>query len=66
MSAHTFSNRHQSRGSVWNRVRTAFRVMNERRALARMPQHLLRDIGVSEADAGREASKPFWNLPNGR
>lgn len=32
----------------------------ERRALEAMPDYMLRDIGVSRADAVNEAEKPFW------
>lgn len=32
----------------------------QRRTLLTMNDHLLKDIGVSRADAWREASKPFW------
>lgn len=32
----------------------------QRLALRALNDHLLRDIGVSRADAAREASKPFW------
>lgn len=32
----------------------------QRRALAAMPDHLLKDIGMSQADVERELSKPFW------
>ncbi|HSS65120.1 MAG TPA: DUF1127 domain-containing protein [Gammaproteobacteria bacterium] len=32
----------------------------QRRALAVLPDELLKDIGVSRADAMREAGKPFW------
>jgi uncharacterized protein YjiS (DUF1127 family) len=31
-----------------------------RRELARMPEAILKDIGVSRADAAREVGKPFW------
>ncbi|MBZ2167374.1 DUF1127 domain-containing protein [Marinobacter sp. F4216] len=31
-----------------------------RTQLARLPDHMLKDIGVSRADAEREAQKPFW------
>jgi uncharacterized protein YjiS (DUF1127 family) len=31
-----------------------------RRHLARMDDRLLRDIGLSRADAKREINKPFW------
>jgi uncharacterized protein YjiS (DUF1127 family) len=32
----------------------------QRRHLAAMDDHMLKDIGVSAADAAREAGKPFW------
>jgi len=33
---------------------------SDRRALAELDEHLLRDIGVTSADVYREVSKPFW------
>ena len=32
----------------------------ERRALYRMDDYMLHDIGISRADVELEASKPFW------
>ncbi|BAQ43794.1 MULTISPECIES: DUF1127 domain-containing protein [Methylobacterium] len=32
----------------------------ERRALIACPDGLLKDVGLSRADAMREADKPFW------
>jgi uncharacterized protein YjiS (DUF1127 family) len=32
----------------------------QRRDLAELEDHLLRDIGVSRGEALREAAKPFW------
>jgi uncharacterized protein YjiS (DUF1127 family) len=32
----------------------------QRRALGRLDERLLRDIGVTRCDAAREAGKPFW------
>jgi len=32
----------------------------ERRQLMEMPDHLLRDIGITRVDAFVEADKPFW------
>ncbi len=32
----------------------------ERRHLAALDDHLLRDIGINRANACKEASKPFW------
>ena len=43
--------------------RSAFCVSRwrQRRALADLPDHLLRDIGVTREQAAREASRPFWD-----
>jgi len=32
----------------------------QRRALADLDDHLLRDLGISREDALRESRKPFW------
>jgi uncharacterized protein YjiS (DUF1127 family) len=32
----------------------------QRRDLAELDAHLLRDIGVTRGEASREAAKPFW------
>jgi uncharacterized protein YjiS (DUF1127 family) len=32
----------------------------ERRALLELNDHMLKDIGISGADAWQEGSKPFW------
>ena len=32
----------------------------QRRALTSLDDHLLRDVGLSRAEAVREARKPFW------
>jgi uncharacterized protein YjiS (DUF1127 family) len=34
--------------------------LDQRRQLAGMSDRLLKDIGVSNADAARETAKPFW------
>jgi uncharacterized protein YjiS (DUF1127 family) len=34
--------------------------IRQRRELMRFDDHLLRDIGITRADAIAEASKPFW------
>jgi uncharacterized protein YjiS (DUF1127 family) len=35
-----------------------------RRALLKLEPHLLRDIGLTDADARAEASRPFWDVPS--
>ncbi|WP_250655482.1 DUF1127 domain-containing protein [Alkalimarinus coralli] len=32
----------------------------QRRQLAQLPDYLLKDIGITRADALKEAEKPFW------
>lgn len=41
-------------------------VARERRDLSKLPDHILRDIGVDRATASEEAARPFWDLPKGR
>jgi uncharacterized protein YjiS (DUF1127 family) len=42
------------------------RLFAERRALSQLDERLLRDIGLNEGDAAREAARPFWDIPVGR
>lgn len=42
------------------------RVAQERRRLAQLDERMLRDIGVDEASAAREAARPFWDIPTAR
>ena len=47
---------------VWGSViRMWFERSRQRRALAELDDRLLRDIGITRAQAGREAAKPFWS-----
>lgn len=34
----------------------------ERRILAEMSNHMLKDLGISRTDARREAEKPLWRV----
>jgi uncharacterized protein YjiS (DUF1127 family) len=36
-------------------------VARQRRALLKLDERLLKDIGITRADAEREASRPFWD-----
>nr|WP_209877680.1 DUF1127 domain-containing protein [Azospirillum soli] len=42
---------------AWSRMSERSR---QRRALANLDDHLLRDIGVTQDHARRESEKPFW------
>ena len=37
-----------------------YRRIQERRALYRLDDHMLQDIGISRSDVELEANKPFW------
>jgi uncharacterized protein YjiS (DUF1127 family) len=52
----------QSAGRVAEIALTWLERSRERRQLSELSDHLLRDIGVSRADAWAEAAKPFWRL----
>jgi uncharacterized protein YjiS (DUF1127 family) len=47
-------------------VERAFRTARERRQLMGLDDRGLKDIGLSRADAHREWSRPFWDLPRDR
>lgn len=42
------------------RVELWHRRARDRRLLAQLETHMLRDIGITHEDALREARKPFW------
>lgn len=55
----------QPRGRIW--VRETIGLIDgwrqryrQRRRLLSLPPEMLKDIGISRADAVREGSKPFW------
>jgi len=50
-------------GSAFSTFFLAFGVWRERRALARLSDTQLSDIGVSRAQAKAEAKRPIWDVP---
>jgi uncharacterized protein YjiS (DUF1127 family) len=48
------------------RLAVAFSVARERRALMALSDDALKDIGLSRADAYREGTRAFWDLPMDR
>jgi uncharacterized protein YjiS (DUF1127 family) len=40
-----------------------WRVRRERRQLLEMNDHMLRDVGLTRAQARQEAARPFWDVP---
>lgn len=49
--------------TVLSRLRLALAARAQRRALARFDARMLRDIGVTRAQAEAEASRPLWDVP---
>lgn len=45
----------------WNQVRMWREIARERRELRRLSEALAKDIGISRAEAEREADRPFWD-----
>lgn len=50
--------------TLLRRAATFFALWRERRALASLDDHLLRDIGKTRAEVDREASRPAWDAPS--
>ena len=46
-----------------NRAMLWLEVRRQRRQLQGLSDAMLRDIGLSRADAERESTRPFWDLP---
>ncbi len=44
-------------------LKTYVSVWQQRRALARIDQTRLADMGITPAQAAEEAARPFWDLP---
>jgi uncharacterized protein YjiS (DUF1127 family) len=61
MRAMPVPRRERPRGpGPWATIAAAYRRHRSRAALARLDAYMLKDIGVSFAEAEHEASKPFW------
>lgn len=55
---------HASRAGFIARLRMALEARSQRRALARFDARMLRDIGVSRAQAEAEVNRPLWDVPS--
>jgi uncharacterized protein YjiS (DUF1127 family) len=45
------------------KVEAMLETYRQRRVLLALNDHMLRDLGLSRADTYREATRPFWDLP---
>lgn len=52
--------------SLLDHLYLALAVRRERRSLSMLGERELKDIGLSRADVEWEASRPVWDLPDGR
>ena len=48
------------RSPVWTMLRRAWRRYRSRQYLGQLDAYMLKDIGVTPAEAEAEANKPFW------
>ncbi len=46
------------------RLSRFFALRRQRRHLRQLDAHLLQDVGLTTAQAEREAQKPFWDAPD--
>ncbi|MBV0913887.1 DUF1127 domain-containing protein [Rhodobacteraceae bacterium ASV31] len=53
----------RNRQSVLAYLGAALHTYRQRRALARLDDAALRDIGLSQAEAATESSRPIWDVP---
>jgi uncharacterized protein YjiS (DUF1127 family) len=52
--------------ALLDRLLAYIEIAAERRRLASLDDHTLRDIGISRADAMAESGRSFWDIPPGR
>ncbi|MBE9639743.1 DUF1127 domain-containing protein [Salipiger mangrovisoli] len=52
------------RTPLLSRLAGLFAVARQRRKLADLDDHLLRDLGLTKAEAIDEARRGFWDAPN--
>ena len=48
--------------SLWGRVYAAWRRYRSRQRIAQLDSHMLKDIGITFAEAEAEANKPLWRV----
>jgi uncharacterized protein YjiS (DUF1127 family) len=46
----------------WTQFRAAWRRYRSRQHISGLDSHMLKDIGVTFAEAEAEANKPFWHV----
>ncbi len=62
-NVHPTGRRHVARPSFWQWLIAAFAARRQRARLSQLPPHLLKDIGLSQEEADREAKRGMWDVP---
>ena len=62
-NAHALSVHRVGSKGIFARLLLAHAAWRQRRALARLDDAALQDIGISRAEALTEASRPAWDVP---
>lgn len=52
--------------NAWQTAQARARVQRERQLLATLDDRMLKDIGLTRADANLEAARPSWDVPSYR
>ena len=45
-------------------IDAVFRVHQDRKSLSHLPDHMRRDIGLSDREIEEEIRRPFWDIPD--
>lgn len=53
----------RARPSLWAQITQTIGLVRQRRSLAALDAHILRDIGITPDEAQAEAAKPLWDVP---
>ncbi|MEL7202491.1 MAG: DUF1127 domain-containing protein [Pseudomonadota bacterium] len=49
---------------IFAKVAALLALFSERRRLADMPDHMLKDLGITRGQADAEARRPIWDSPS--
>ena len=60
IAAHTFETQRPSLGTV---IAQIIATHGQRRVLGKLDRDALNDLGLTSAEAKREAKRPFWDVP---
>ena len=47
--------------NIWDKMKLWREISRQRRDLGKLSDDLIKDMGISRVDAGREANRPYWD-----